>query len=432
MEPDARRLVLERATSFAPPSLSPRASIWPSEAGLATALIGPRRSGKTWRMYQQMTELAERGVPRDQMFYLNLEDERLIGIDVAELSTLISSWRATLAGDPPVGHLFLDEVQNVHGWERLVRRLTEERELAVAVTGSSAQLLSGELATSLRGRATAVEIHPFSFAEWWRHRLRGMASPPAPGPDHLSAYLQAGGFPETLDLDERAREVRLQAIADVVVLRDVVERHGIRNIEALRSVVRHLLANSGTLFSANQLLRRLKSQGLAISAGGLSAWLAHLTDAFLTDLVPVHDRSLHRQQVNPRKVHIIDPGLVSAHQPLGTARRGHLLESTVAWHLRRHGARLAWHRTRSGREVDLVAAFPDRRRWLVQVTWSISEETTRTRELAALDEAADETRPDRTILIVGDQRGSSEHAADVGPPIEIVGAVEWLLDARGE
>ena len=168
---------------------------------------------------------------------------------------------------------FLDEIQLVPGWERFVRRLLDKGKVKVTVTGSSAALLSREIATALRGRAWEVPIFPFSFSEALSHR--GLQVPPDPG--FLRAaergkiertfleWLTAGGFPEAQGLDERDRRQLLRDYVDVAILRDVVERHKVSNVTALRWLVRHLLGNAASSFSVEKFHHSLRSQGVAVS-----------------------------------------------------------------------------------------------------------------------------------------------------------------------
>ncbi len=271
MTPTELRQLLATALERPIPRPTLRDVAIPSLPGKADALIGMRRVGKTWRLYQHMRERMAAGVPRDRLLYLNLEDDRF-DLEAADLSALYDSWLSRVEGLTEHEHwLYLDEIQNVPGWERFVRRLTEERRTQVMVTGSSSKLLSKEVATSLRGRALATEVLPFSLAEAMRHAGEDVPDSWPLGQQSRadvqrawSHYMESGGFPEVQSLDPALRRRVLQEYVDVAILRDVIERHGVTQVAALRWLVRRLLANPAGRFTLNKLMRDLRSQGLGV------------------------------------------------------------------------------------------------------------------------------------------------------------------------
>ncbi|HWO21672.1 MAG TPA: ATP-binding protein [Kofleriaceae bacterium] len=352
------------------------------------AIVGMRRAGKTWLMFQRMRELVEAGTPREDLLYINFEDERLGEVTSAHLSKIVEAhYRRNPEGRSRPGALFFDEIQLVDGWERFVRRLVDTGAAHVCVTGSSAKLLSREIATSLRGRSLATELFPFGLVEVLEHR--GIEVEPRPAAnvrstiEHAaSEYLRRGGFPEVQLLDEPTRVRVLQSYLDVAILRDLIERHQIANSVALRRFVRQLMNAPASLFSVHKLYDDLKSQGLTVSKDSLHAWLDHIQDAFVFFAVPIHTSSERARQVNPRKMYAVDPGLVTACARRGSADVGHLLEIAVFVELRRMTPELSYARTASGYEVDFVTPSG-----LVQACASIDDPATREREVRALREA---------------------------------------------
>ena len=354
----------------------------------ADAIVGMRRSGKTWLMFQRMRELVEVGTPREDLLYINFEDERLGELTSADLSKIVEAhYRRNPAGRSRPAALFFDEIQLVEGWERFVRRLVDSDTAHVCVTGSSAKLLSQEIATSLRGRSLTTELFPFSFVEVLAHR--GIPAEPRPSAqvrssiEHASTeYLRRGGFPEIQALDESTRVRVLQSYLDVAILRDLIERHAIPNPTTLRRFVRQLMNAPAGLLSIHKLHGGLKSQGLAVSKDSLHAWLDHVQDAFVFFAVPIHTDSERARQINPRKIYAVDPGLVTACARRGSADTGQLLETAVFVELRRESPELAYVRTDSGYEVDFVTPSG-----LIQACASIDDPATREREVRALREA---------------------------------------------
>jgi predicted AAA+ superfamily ATPase len=266
----------------------------------------------------------------------------------------------------------------------------------VVVSGSSAAMLSREITSSLRGRALEAQVFPFSFREALRHRgeepdrspERWSSAEHSRLRNHLRSYLLEGGFPEAQGLDPRSRRVLLTSYVDSAVLRDVIERHGVRQPLALQWLVRQLLATAGGAFSVNRLHGALRSQGIAIGRELLQELVGHLEDAFLVHSVAVASGSLRRQQSLPRKIYPIDPGLIPLYDRSGRTNLGHALETAVVLELLRRGAEISYVRTARGTEVDLLARYGDGRGELIQVCTSLADEVTRGRELRALADAA--------------------------------------------
>lgn len=365
--------------------------------GKATAVIGMRRAGKTTFLHQLRRERLDRGVGRERLPYLNFEDERLVGLRADQLHLVLEEYyrrHPALRGREQVTWCF-DEIQVVPGWERFVRRILDSESAEVFLSGSSAALLSRELATAMRGRAWEVVIHPFSFEEYLRHQGHQVPEPSGlPGPRQRSTlerafldYLAAGGFPEGQGLDVATRDRLLQDYVDVAMLRDVVERHGVTQVAGLRWLVRHLLGNAAGLFSVEKFYAALKSQGFSISKDTVHQLLGHLEDCFLVRTVWVESESERRRMVHPRKSYPVDPGLIPVFDPAGRPNLGHALETVVLIELERRRARVSYVRTPEGREVDFLVRSPGGAAELIQVCADSTSAAVADRELRALEEA---------------------------------------------
>ena len=317
--------------------------------GKATAVIGMRRAGKTTFLHQIRREVIARGGSPTLTPYLSFEDERLIDLTASDLGLVLDQHARLLSAEAagePVLWCF-DEIQLVTGWERFVRRLLDERRTEVIVSGSSAALLSREIASSLRGRAWPVLIHPFSFEETCRHR--GIEIPEhrdiLPRRDRMrlerafADWLRTGGFPEAQGLDAPSRHQLLRDYVDVAILRDVVDRHRVTNVTGLRWLARQLLGNAGALFSVEKFHGRLKSQGIAIARDTVHQLLAHLDDCFLVRVVSMESNSERQRMVNPRKAYPVDSGLIAVFDGTGRANLGHALETAVLIELERRAFR---------------------------------------------------------------------------------------------
>ena len=368
----------------------------PAIPGKAFAVIGVRRSGKTSFLAQCRAARLHSGAPPESQLLLLLEDERLAGLTVTDLGWLIEEHVRRfphLHGQDGIT-VYLDEVQYVPGWERLVRRLMDTSGVEVFVTGSSARLLSREVATSLRGRAMEVLVHPFSFREALRHTgdepAAGTGSgkwPAAALDQRLRRYLDDGGFPEAQGADPRDRAALLGGYVDVVVLRDVIDRHGVTNPLALRWLQRQLLANPGGGFSVKKQYDTLRSQGVRVGKDTLHAYLGYLEDAFLVRTVSLHAASERQRMVNPRKAYPVDPGLISLFARSGRSHRGRALETAVLLELERRGWEVSYVRTAEGWEVDFFAHRAGEAPLLVQVCLDTGDDATWEREVRALRSA---------------------------------------------
>ena len=377
--------------------------------GKALALIGMRRVGKTYLCYQRIGELLATGIHRDHILYLNFEDDRLFGFSISDFQTILDVFYAE---DPEKKSsrcfFFFDEIQNVPNWERFVRRLIDTENVSVIVTGSSAKLLSAEIATGLRGRSLDLEVFPFSFKEYLDYHAINVRHKQVGSKTRLilnreaRAYCRKGGLPELQAFTpERAQEIG-QSYVDAVVLRDVIERHKVKNVEALRALLYKVLREPATKLSINKVYKDFKSQGLKVSKDDLYSFIRHLSDAYLLFQLPLWTRSEKKRQVNPKKVYIIDNGILEAYSTQVTSDFGAYLENLVFITLRRQRAELGYYETKQGYEVDFVYKETGQT-VLVQAAWSLKNERTRERELRALIEADKELKNCKKLVVTIDE-----------------------------
>ena len=214
---------------------------------------------------------------------------------------------------------------------------------------------------------------------------------------------------------------------DVVLLRDVIERHGIVNVVALRQLVRRLLGSPAGLFSVQKFFADLKSQHVPASRDTIHAMLDHLEDAFLLQTVPVATDSEKRRNVNPRKCYPMDPALIHAFDRSGRPNTGHALESVVFVELLRRKCEIGYVKTASGYEVDFLARNPANRAELIQVCASVDDPATLAREVRALQEAMTE-HPRATALILTRESRLPFPALPKG--IRILPAWQWIMEER--
>ena len=286
MTSDNLKFVIRQFVERALPACKARTLSLPTDSGKVVGLTGVRRSGKTFLFFDAIQRLVAQGVDRRRIVYLNFEDDRLHPIRAEELDLVLRCWREVLpetAGQR--GYLFLDEVQNVPGWERWVRRVRDTEDVEIFVTGSSSQLLTRDLTTALRGRSITLEVFPLSFREYLTFRNVEIVPHDADNESRLrhelNAYLFCGGFPEIVLADDALRPLILEEYSSLMLYRDVVERYGVRNEKLMRELLRHCYCNTGSLLNVSKLHRDFASQGYTVSRNTLFDYLAYLEDAFL-------------------------------------------------------------------------------------------------------------------------------------------------------
>jgi len=421
------------------PKLTRRDARVPPIPGKAHAVIGMRRAGKSCFLKQCLADRLKAGVPRDALVYFSFEDERLAGLQTDQLSWVLEEYylaRPQYRDRRNVTFCF-DEIQAVPGWESFIRRVLDSERMEIFVSGSSARMLSREIASALRGRGTETVIFPFSFREYLRHQ--GTSVPEDPGfvpkaqrseLEHaFGDYLEGGGFPEAQSLEPRDRLILLQGYVDTVIFRDIVERHHVTNVEALRRLVRQLLANPTNAFSVHKFFNDLHSQGVAVGKDALHAMLSWLEDSFLIRLVPIDAASERKRQVNPRKAYPIDPGLIPAFDRSGKPNTGHALETTVLIELERRGCHVAYVKTPAGYEVDFRATAPDGKRTFIQVCSDTSTPESREREIRSLLELHSSRNKASLLLLTLTATDASVCQKDVPAGVSVRPAWEWMLES---
>ncbi|HEB98778.1 MAG TPA: ATP-binding protein [Thiotrichales bacterium] len=399
--------------------------------GKATVCIGVRRCGKSTWLYQRMRQLQEAGVPRENILSLNFFDDRLHFLQHEGLALVTDAYFSLYPekkGNETV-YCFFDEIQAVPGWEPFVDRLLRTEKCELYLTGSSARMLSRELATQMRGRALAWELFPFSFAEFLDARgidYRGELS----GRQRLHVqkafddYWQEGGFPEVNGLDRQLRVRIHQEYFNAVLFRDLVERHDVAHPRAVSDLAHWLVDNVASLYTVNRLTGYLKSLGHKVPKASVGDYLAWFEDAYFLFSVHIHDASLARARTNPKKIYCIDHALVESVASGILVNAGHRLENLVFTALRRQTPRIHYYRTRHRKEVDFIALRESGPPLLVQVCESLRAPQTRKRELAALEEAMEELGLAYGLVVTRSEAESLEVGAGA---IEVLPAWRFLL-----
>ena len=286
----------------------------------------------------------------------------------------------------------------------VIRRFFDTKKVQIYLSGSSAKLLSREIATELRGRSIATEIWPYSFQEYLlankteltgsllRQKNRDYLL------NELRSYLFNGGFPDTLSLPKAQARQILQDYVELVIMRDIVERYNIQNTSIIKYLIQTLLKNASCGFSINKFYNDSKSQGMSSSRGLLYHYLDYLEDAYLIFTVSLFSESLRKIQSNRKMAYAIDPGLVKAYTLSLSDNYGHLFENIIFLDFKRAGHKIHYYLTKEKYEVDFLIEDSEGRRTLYQVVWDASDPKTLERETRALHSAMRELGIDGELI----------------------------------
>ena len=348
---------------------------------IVKVLTGFRRSGKSVMLELIQQELRAQGVQAAQIIAFNFESfSNAAYLTAAALYEELTRRIAETAGKV---YLFFDEIQEVAEWERCINSCRVDFDCDIYITGSNAKLLSGELATYLGGRYVEFVIYPFSFAEYIESR---------PAQDTASAfraYIESGGMPflaNFANTQESARQY-LRDIYSSVVLKDIVKRSSIRDVDLLERIITYVMANVGHTFSARSIANYFKSEQRKVAPETILNYIRAACDAYLFYKISREDIVGKKLLSVNEKYYIVDHGLREAVYGSNTRDMDQLLENIVCMELLRRG----WHVTvgKSGeREIDFIATKSDRRIY-IQVTYLLATEETIAREFGALGSVRD-------------------------------------------
>lgn len=343
---------------------------------IVKVLTGIRRCGKSVMLFLIQDELKEQGIDEKQFLSINFEsraEEYIKSVD--ETYAFIRSFASENAGKV---YLFLDEVQVLSGWEVLVNSCMIDFDCDIYITGSNAKLLSGELATYLAGRYIQIRIYPFSFKEAM------LAMPQQSEAEAFQNYLRWGGMPflYQFPMDDRSKKQYLSDIYDSIMLKDVIDRNSIRDVEQFRRILLYFVANIGNTFSATSLSKYLKSEFRSIAYETMYNYIEYCTEACLLHLVSRMDLAGKSILQFQEKIYMTDHGIREAVYGNNLRDIEHILENVVYMELLRRGYKVFVGKNRE-LEVDFVAEKGGMKRYY-QVAYLLASEETVNREFGAL------------------------------------------------
>lgn len=405
----------------------------------ATVLLGVRRAGKSslTQLFIRNETGAGRRNPEDTLV-INFEDPRFHGLSTGQdLLVVFETYLKQLQPARPL--VVLDEVQDIEGWEKFVRYLLETRKASVVVTGSSSKLLAREISTVLTGRHVDMEVFPLSFAEFLSFKGLQVRSQADTARHRIEIqrwfdqYLQWGGFPEVALTDALPRRQELLSrYFDDIVMKDIVRRFSIMQVEKLERLTSLLLANIATLQSFNKIKDRIGA-----SLDTVERFCRFLELARMFFFLKKFDYSKGRQLRSISKTYVIDPGFYTVKGFKFTDNLGRVAENVVAVELLRRAAlspplEIYYWKDYQQREVDFVLKKGKTITELLQVCWDVGDDKTRRRELNSLVRAASELRCEALRVITHNYEGVEKVSKNGREhTVHFIPLWRWLLQPSG-
>ena len=391
----------------------------PLNSDFIISIIGPRRAGKTFFLFSLYKEIKN-------PVYLNFEDLRLIETEAKEIRDLIRIF-VEIYGKIPK-HLLLDEIQNIKDWERIVREMHELKKYKIFITGSSSKLLSKEIATQLRGRVLSFMLLPFSFKEFLRFKKVNIEKflskdKEAKIKNLLRSYMEFGGFPNVVKSEEKIKI--LKEYSDLILFRDFVERHKIKNLDLARVLHMFMIQNFSKEVSIRSLFDKLKLR-IPVAKDTVYEYVTKLEDTMFFFFLKKFSTKVHLRETWPKKIYLCDTGLSKIVR--FSPDYGKLIENVVFVELLRKTNQkplmeFFYFKNHEG-EVDFVVK--ERKvKQLIQVTYASARDEIERREIKALIKAGKELKCKDLLCITWDYEGEEKIERK---KIKFIPLWKWLLN----
>ena len=383
-------------------------------------LVGIRRAGKSYMLYQHIQHLVANGHSIEEMLFINFEDERISDIRKEDLYLILEAYRELFAFQPII---FLDEIQNVEGLEHFARRLADEK-YRVFITGSNAHMLSREISSTLGGRYLTKEIRPFSFSEYLEYHNIHLPQHWELSPIRadvvrlFSDYFYYGGLSEVFDIQDK--KSWLQSLYQKILYSDIVMRKGVRNERSLRLLIRKLADSVMQPTAIKRLQDILQGDGTKITRDTIGSYLDYLHESYLTFGISSFTDSISQRE-SVKKRYFYDNGILNLFLFLPETK---LLENLVAIKLyNKYGDDLYYY----NKNVEVDFCVPNDG-LLIQASYRMIDEATRNREIGALQKLSKFIKPQRCIIVTYDQEEIIQ-SNDLDVQIEVIPAYKFMLMA---
>lgn len=391
----------------------------------ATVITGFRRVGKTYLVYEAIEKLLE-SHSREEVVYINFEDERILNPTTDLLTDLIPEILAVYGKKPRF--LFLDELQIIPNWSKWVRRILDSESIQIFITGSTSKMSSSELPTELRGRSWEVRVSPLTFNEFLRFKDVSLDFEKLPFvKDEMARfrflfdeYLTFGGLPAVVMTSPEKKQELLQSYFQTVVQRDIAERHRIDNDAALKILLK-LLLNSTTI-TISKLANTLKSMGIPVGKSTVNNYLAYIESSYFMNELSIYNRAVINQLQYPRKVYFIDNGFMTALSTQFSKNLGRLFENVIFHQLAQEDETIHYYKDDNDNEVDFILLSEGKTTALYQVCYDLTNEETKIREVRSLMKSGAILNCNNLNLITL-EKPDPDH---LPPEIKVISAAEFL------
>ena len=401
----------------------------------ATVIIGVRRCGKSTFLNQIASQILSEGAPKENLIYINFFDDRLSPLKTLGLDLILQAYYSLFPYKKTKEkvYCFFDEIQVMPDWEAFVDRCIRTENCEIYLSGSSAQMLSTEIATQMRGRALSWELFPFSLSEFSDFHQEKSDQPFNSRQKLIlknifDIYWDSGGFPEVAGLNKSLRIKIHQEYFNSILFRDLIERYDIAHPRAVIDLAKKLIENTASMYTINSLTGFLKSLGYNVPKSAVSEYLKWFEDAYFLLTVRLFDASWRRSNVNTKKIYAIDHALVRSVSSGILVNSGHILENIVFMSLRRFTSEIYYYRTSGNKEVDFIIKNNEGIFMLFQVSETLVNPATRHREVNALKEAMTELNLKQGTIITRNEEESIPMASAV---IEVISAWRFLIEFKG-
>jgi predicted AAA+ superfamily ATPase len=433
---DMKELFIKIISSFHTtelPEIIPRDVSIPVDSGAVIAVIGARRSGKTYVILDIIKKLIKSGISKKYIIYINFEDERLEYIRSADLDNILQAYQQIYPKNKMSDtYFFLDEIQNVKGWEKFVRRIHESVSKKIFITGSNSKFLGSEIATELGGRSLPYEVYPLSFKEYllfknipYNRNSIYSSSERAMINNAFEEYLLFGGFPEVVMRREIEKIATLQNYFNVMITTDLIRRYNLESDSIIRFFVKQIINSNAKEFSINKIYNSFRSVGYKIGNNTLYNYLDYVKAIYLVFVLNKYETNLRLKEQGSKKIYSIDSGLYNAVNINEFDDKSKLLENVIFLHLFvKYNKEVSFYKDEYS-ECDFILSKNNKVQKAIQVSYSIVKEDTRKREITGLVRACKALKlSNGTIITYGTDESSVESE---GITIDIVSAPKYLL-----
>lgn len=349
---------------------------------LIKVITGIRRSGKSTLLKQMIDELKDKGVKQERIIYINFED---IEMSFIKNDVDLNSYIKKKIKDDEKYYLFFDEIQNVIDWEKAVNSFKATKNVSIFITGSNSNLLSGELATLLAGRYVSFKIQPFSFKEVCE--LKGIEEKEKIE-KAFEDYMKWGGMPQRFYFnDEQETKNYLMDLYDSIVVKDIISRYKVKDVELLNKILEYLMSTPAQQFSVTNIVNYLKSESRNCSNETLYNYLSYITNSFIMNKAKRYDIKRKRVLSTNDKYYLTDLGLGQVKSPIKAKGKGSVLENIVYNELINRGYEVLVGKSDSF-EIDFIASYFDEKIY-VQVAYILADDDVIEREFGAFKEIQD-------------------------------------------